>query len=109
MKNLGLYKDNLSIPRKQDIDSFSKRVNDAEVQLTVLDSDISSIEGDIVKINGEIGKKLNAPTGTQGQLLGFTANNVVGAVNAPSGGVNIKVQSAQPVGLKTQDFWYQIV
>lgn len=32
-------------------------------------------------------KLMKEPTGTQGQLLGFTANNVVGAVDAPESGL----------------------
>lgn len=35
-------------------------------------------------IYNELNTKLTTPTGTQGQLLGFTANNVVGAVDAPA-------------------------
>lgn len=35
-------------------------------------------------IYNELNTKLTTPTGTQGQLLGFTANNVVGAVDAPT-------------------------
>lgn len=79
MKNLSLYKDNLSVPRKQDVDNLTKRVDDAEAQLIVLDSDISSIET-------ELPKKLTTPTGNQGQLLGFTANNVIGAIDFQGGG-----------------------
>lgn len=84
MKNLSLYKDSLSVPRKQDLDGLTKRVDDAEAQLTVFDSDIASIESDITSIRDDVGKKLTTPTGSQGQLLGFTANNVVGAIDAPS-------------------------
>ena len=35
-------------------------------------------------IYNELNTKLTTPTGNQGQFLGFTANNVVGAVDAPS-------------------------
>lgn len=79
MKNLSLYDNNLSVPRKQDVDKLKTRLDTAEDQLIVLDSDITSLEGDMAK-------KLTTPTGNQGQYLGFTANNVVGAVDAPSDG-----------------------
>ena len=52
---------------------------------------------------------LPTQTGTQGQFLGFTANNVVGAVDAPSGGLNVQISDEQPTNQKTGDFWYQIV
>lgn len=51
---------------------------------------------------------LPTQTGMQGQFLGFTANNVVGAVDAP-GGVNIQVSASQPTGQSAGDFWYKIV
>lgn len=35
-------------------------------------------------VYNQINTKLTTPSGTQGQFLGFTANNVVGAVDAPS-------------------------
>lgn len=39
------------------------------------------------EISNELDTKLTTPTGTQGQLLGFTADNVVGAVDAPESGL----------------------
>lgn len=53
--------------------------------------------------------KLTTPSGTQGQVLGYTADNVVGAVDAPSGGLNVQISVEQPTNQKTGDFWYQIV
>lgn len=35
-------------------------------------------------IYSELNTKLTTPTGNQGQFLGFTANNVIGAVDAPT-------------------------
>ena len=60
-------------------------------------------------IYNELNNKLTTPTGNQGQFLGFTANNVVGAVDAPSGGLNVQISDEQPTNQKTGDFWYQIV
>ena len=37
------------------------------------------------EISNELDTKLTTPTGTQGQYLGFTADNVVGAVDGPEG------------------------
>ena len=39
------------------------------------------------EISNELDTKLTTPTGTQGQLLGFTADNTVGAVDAPESGL----------------------
>lgn len=38
-------------------------------------------------LNTQLSTKLTTPTGTQGQLLGFTADNTVGAVDAPESGL----------------------
>lgn len=46
-------------------------------------------------------------TGAKGQVLGFTAKNRIGAMDAPSG-TKIVVNSATPTGLSSGDFWYQI-
>lgn len=53
--------------------------------------------------------KLTTPTGTQGQVLGYTADNVVGAVDAPSGGTTIYITEQEPENLTSNDMWYQIV
>ena len=38
-------------------------------------------------VDTKLSTKLTTPTGTQGQLLGFTADNTVGAVDAPESGL----------------------
>lgn len=38
-------------------------------------------------VDSKLSTKLTTPTGTQGQLLGFTADNTVGAVDAPEPGL----------------------
>lgn len=47
-------------------------------------------------------------TGTKGQVLGFTARNRIGAMDVPSSGTKIVVNSATPTGLSSGDLWYQI-
>lgn len=63
-KNLGLYNDNLSIPRKQDIDNVQDQIDT-----------LSTI-------------KLTTPEGLQGQVLGYIDNNIVGAITLQTGGLN---------------------
>lgn len=46
-------------------------------------------------------------TGAKGQVLGFTARNKIGAMDAPSG-TKIVVNSETPTGLSSGDWWYQI-
>lgn len=167
-KNLGLYNNNLSVPRKQDVDAVQNELDQLATDVDIHIGDTSNphevtkaqvglgnvanvlqYSADnpppypVTSVNGDTGAvvlgasdvgavptsrtinskalssnitlsasdvgALPAQTGNQGQLLGFTANNVVGAVDVPSGGVNIQVTGSQPSGQKTGDFWYQIV
>lgn len=46
-----------------------------------------NVQDAIEEIDTQLSTKLTTPTGTQGQLLGFTADNTVGAVDAPESGL----------------------
>lgn len=81
MKNLGMYNDKLSIPRKKDLDDLSTKVNSATLRVTATEEDIVILNSDVAALEKEVNKKLTPPSGTGGQLLGYTANNVLGAVN----------------------------
>jgi len=55
-----------------------------ESSVTSLSTEVGTLATNVASLNTEIDNKLDTPTGTSGQLLGFTSNNVVGAVNAIS-------------------------
>lgn len=46
-----------------------------------------NVQDAIEEVDTQLSTKLTTPPGTQGQLLGFTANNTVGAVDAPESGL----------------------
>lgn len=53
---------------------------------------------------------LPTQTGTKGQVLGFTADNTVGAMDIEAGGgTTIVLSATQPSSLKAGDYWYQII
>lgn len=60
-----------------------KKSNDAANKIYV-DGKLNNFGAEI---SNELDTKLTTPTGTQGQLLGFTADNTVGAVDAPESGL----------------------
>lgn len=60
-----------------------KKFNDAANKIYV-DGKLNNFGAEI---SNELDTKLTTPTGTQGQLLGFTADNTVGAVDAPESGL----------------------
>lgn len=60
-----------------------KTSNDAANKIYV-DGELNNLGAEI---SNELDTKLTTPTGTQGQLLGFTADNTVGAVDAPESGL----------------------
>ena len=46
-----------------------------------------NVQDAIEEVDTQLSTKLTTPTGTQGQYLGFTADNTVGAVDAPESGL----------------------
>lgn len=64
-----------------------------------------AINASIAPIIEQLNLKLTTPSGNQGQLLGFTANNVVGAVNAPSSGNTTILSSNQPSTQEVGGLW----
>ena len=60
-----------------------KTFNDAANKIYV-DGELNKLGAEI---SNELDTKLTTPTGTAGQLLGFTADNTVGAVDAPESGL----------------------
>lgn len=76
-KNLGLYNNDLSVPRKKDIDDLAN----------VVDGKYSATNPPpypVTSVNGQ-----------------------TGAVTVESGGVNIVTQPNQPSGQSSGDFWYE--
>lgn len=70
MKNLGLYKDNLDIPRKQDIDAVTSRVSTNEDNIAMLDSDMATAQGDINTLKTDVTTVTNALTSKQDTIVG---------------------------------------
>lgn len=70
MKNLGLYKDNFDIPRKQDIDAVTSRVSTNEDNIAMLDSDMATAQGDINTLKTDVTTVTNALTSKQDTIVG---------------------------------------
>ena len=96
MKNLGLYKDNLDIPRKQDIDAVASRVTTNEDNIAMLDSDVETAQSDITTLKTNVTEVTNALTSKQDKIVGgastitednLTANRVL--VSNSSGKVDV--------------------
>ena len=69
-KNLGLYNDNLSVPRKQDIDAVASRVNTNEDNIAMLDSDMEAAQGDITTLKGNVTTLTTALQSKQDNIVG---------------------------------------
>lgn len=70
MKNLGLYKDNLDIPRKQDIDAVASRVSTNEDNIAMLDSDMETAQSDITTLKTNVTEVTKALTSKQDKIVG---------------------------------------
>ncbi len=87
MKNLGLYDNDLSVPRKQDIEAVKDSI---PTKISQLENDleyITIVEASTVLNNYVTKNEFN-------QFSEATAKFIL--------------QSVQPTGLSTGDFWYKI-
>lgn len=105
MKNLGLYKDNLDIPRKQDIDVVASRVSTNEDNIAMLDSDMETAQGDILTLQTNVTEVTNALTSKQNKIVGgastitddnLTANRAL--VSNSSGKVAVSAVTSTELG-----------
>ena len=69
-KNLGLYNENLSVPRKQDIDVVASRVSTNEDNIAMLDSDMAAAQGDITTLKGNVTTLTTALQSKQDKITG---------------------------------------
>lgn len=69
-KNLGLYNNDLSVPRKQDIDAVASRVSTNEDNIAMLDSDMEAAQGDITMLKGNVTTLTNALGSKQDTIVG---------------------------------------
>ena len=70
MKNLGLYKDDLDIPRKQDVDAVASRVSTNEDNIAMLDSDMETAQSDISTLKTNVTEVTQALTSKQDTIVG---------------------------------------
>lgn len=105
MKNLGRYKDNLDIPRKQDIDVVASRVSTNEDNIAMLDSDMKTAQGDILTLKTNVTEVTNALTSKQDKIVGgastitddnLTANRAL--VSNSSGKVAVSAVTSTELG-----------
>ena len=104
-KNLGLYNDNLSVPRKQDVDAVASRVNTNEDNIAMLDSDMEAAQGDITTLKGNVATLTTALQSKQDKITGgastitddnLTANRAL--VSNGSGKVAVSAVTATELG-----------
>lgn len=104
-KNLGLYNDNLSVPRKQDVDAVASRVNTNEDNIAMLDSDMEAAQGDITTLKGNVTTLTTALQSKQDKITGgastitddnLTANRAL--VSNGSGKVAVSAVTATELG-----------
>lgn len=105
MKNLGLYKDNLDIPRKRDIDVVASRVSTNEDNIAMLDSDMETAQSDILTLKTNVTEVTNALTSKQDKIVGgastitddnLTANRAL--VSNSSGKVAVSAVTSTELG-----------
>lgn len=104
-KNLGLYNNDLSVPRKKDIDAVAARVSTNEDNIAMLDSDVESAQQDITTLKSNVTTLTNALGSKQDKIAGgastitddnLTANRAL--VSSASGKVAASAVTSTELG-----------
>lgn len=104
-KNLGLYNNDLSVPRKKDIDELTLKVNTNEDNIAMLDSDVAAAQTDITTLKGDVstlttalGSKQDTVTGGASTIVdsNLTANRAL--VSNGNGKVAVSEVTATELG-----------
>lgn len=79
-KNLGLYNNDLSVPRKKDIDALTLRVDTNEDNIAMAESDIEGLQTDVGALKTDVGQVKTALNSKQDTIVGgastITDNNL---------------------------------
>lgn len=79
-KNLGLYNNDLSVPRKKDIDALTLRVDTNEDNIAMAESDIDGLQTDVGALKTDVGQVKTALNSKQETITGgastITDNNL---------------------------------
>ena len=102
----------LELANSPEVSALSSQLTSLSVgqisdNLVTINQDISGLEGEVSTINTQLGTKLTTPQGVQGQVLGFTADNVVGAMDISIGGDGntIVLSPSQPADQEVGGLW----
>lgn len=69
-KNLGLYNNDLSVPRKKDIDALTLRVDTNEDNIAMAESDIEGLQTDVGALKTDVGQVKTALNSKQDTVTG---------------------------------------
>ena len=100
----------IELAGKTSVDDLVTIVNTLSGNVGTLNTDVETLNTNVDNINTEMDKKLTTPIGTKGQVLGYTADNTVGAMNIDlSTGNTIYLGTTQPEKQEVNGLWLQEV
>lgn len=104
-KNLGLYNNDLSVPRKKDIDALTLRVDTNEDNIAMAESDIEGLQTDVGTLKTDVGQVKTALNSKQDTITGgastITDNNLTAnhaLVSNGSGKVAVSTVTSTELG-----------
>lgn len=104
-KNLGLYNNDLSVPRKKDIDALTLRVDTNEDNIAMAESDIEGLQTDVGTLKTDVGQVKTALNSKQDAITGgastITDNNLTAnhaLVSNGSGKVAVSTVTSTELG-----------
>ena len=69
-KNLGLYNNDLSVPRKKDLNALETRIKTNEDDIAMAQSDIEGVSGDVGTLKTDVGQVKTALSSKQDTIVG---------------------------------------
>ena len=126
LKNLSSYNQDLSIPRKKDLDALETNVDSKQPTITVNGivqcdgagnlSAVETINADLLDLNPEVvglGNVDNVKQYSASNPPPYPVTSVNGktgnvTIDIPVAGTSISTSGAQPTGQSTGDYWYRI-
>lgn len=117
MKNLSSYNQDLSVPRKKDVDAKQDKITVNGIVQGDGTGNLSAVEtvnADLLDLNptavglGNVDNVKQYSVSNPPPYPVTSVNGQTGAVTIDSGGIDIQLSTTQPIGQSVGDYWYHV-
>lgn len=117
LKNLSSYNQDLSVPRKKDVDAKQDKITVNGIVQGDGTGNLSAVEtvnADLLDLNptavglGNVDNVKQYSVSNPPPYPVTSVNGQTGAVTIDSGGIDIQLSTTQPIGQSVGDYWYHV-